>query len=154
MRLALMIQNLGATPVPFEHIDFISYKKDLKEQYRQLRLQVGPELARRVQRDVEAIRSGASLSAAAGQLVPLYPFTPERTIPNNRLRRQCRWKLVHTNFLSALHHAHQLAKTRGETNLRIYPCLVCNGIHIGHGKKGNWRTPKNEQYFTPFADNP
>jgi hypothetical protein len=41
MRLALMIQTLGATPVPFEHTDFLSYKKDLKKQYQMLKRELG-----------------------------------------------------------------------------------------------------------------
>jgi hypothetical protein len=73
MRLALLIKTLGATPVPFEHTDFLSYKKNLKEQYQQLKRELGPQLTRKVEKDVEAIRSGISLSTAAGQLVPPLP---------------------------------------------------------------------------------
>jgi hypothetical protein len=125
MRLALLIKTVGTEPVLFEHTDFRSYKKDLKKQYAQLRPQLDSKTIAQAEDAVQELLCNTSLSAAAGELVPLYPLTPERTTPNNRLRRQCRWKLVHTNFLSALHHPHQLSKARGETNLRIYPCLVC-----------------------------
>jgi hypothetical protein len=40
----------------------------------------------------------------------------------------CRRKLRHTNFLTALIHADRL----GDDDLRIYPCSVCQGLHVGH----------------------
>ena len=57
---------------------------------------------------------------------------PERTAPGRKLVRKCRRKLAHFDFLSALHHAHGLARRNGNDNLNIYPCLICNGIHVGH----------------------
>jgi hypothetical protein len=40
----------------------------------------------------------------------------------------CRRKLRHTNFLTALMHARLLQ----DDDLRIYPCSVCQGLHVGH----------------------
>jgi hypothetical protein len=40
----------------------------------------------------------------------------------------CRRKLRHTNFLTALMHADRL----GDDDLRIYPCPLCQGMHVGH----------------------
>jgi hypothetical protein len=40
----------------------------------------------------------------------------------------CRRKLRHTNSLSALLHASQLHAE----DLRIYPCPLCEGLHVGH----------------------
>jgi hypothetical protein len=62
------------------------------------------------------------------------PPLPVPTGPNKRLRRQCRKKLMHLNFLAALQHARHHCRYFGEDNFNIYPCLVCNGIHIGHRK--------------------
>jgi hypothetical protein len=43
----------------------------------------------------------------------------------------CRRKLRHTNFLTALMHAHRL----NDDDLRIYPCAVCKGLDVGHDPK-------------------
>ena len=134
MRLALYIKTMGAEPLPFEHTDFVSYQNDLEKQAEELKLHFGSKKDKEARRAVRGLIKATSLSIAAAGLVPLHSLTPVRTVPNNRLRRQCRRKLVHTNFLSALRHAHQLAQRSGDSNLRIYPCLVCNGIHIGHSK--------------------
>jgi hypothetical protein len=40
----------------------------------------------------------------------------------------CRRKLRHTNFLTALMHADRL----GDDDLRIYPCSMCQGLYVGH----------------------
>ena len=127
---------MGAEPLPFEHTDFVTYQKNLETQAEQLELQVGSKKAEEARRTVARGLNRTSLSLAAGSLVPLQAFTRECTAPNDRLRRQCRSKFVHTNFLSALHHLQQLTQTHGELGLGIYHCVVCNGIHIGHPKKG------------------
>jgi hypothetical protein len=44
----------------------------------------------------------------------------------------CRRKLRHRNYLSALHHARRL----GHPDLNIYPCSVCDGLHVGHNSTG------------------
>jgi hypothetical protein len=43
--------------------------------------------------------------------------------------RQCKRKFRHENYLTALHHAMQLSKN----DIVIYPCGICNGLHLGHG---------------------
>jgi hypothetical protein len=43
---------------------------------------------------------------------------------------ECRRKLCHTDYLSALWQARRLA----EENISIYPCNVCNGLHLGHDR--------------------
>jgi hypothetical protein len=72
--------------------------------------------------------------APARNISPPPPPLPVRTGPNKRLRRQCRKKLMHLNFLTALLHARHHFRYFGEDNFNIYPCQVCNGIHIGHRK--------------------
>ena len=133
MRLALYVKTLGADPLPFEHTDFVSYQKDLEKQAKQLELQVGSKKAKGAKRAVRGLLNRTPLSAAAAGLVPLYPlyrFAPLPIIACDANAARS-WS---TNFLSALHHVHQLAQRSGDSNLRIYPCLVCNGIHIGHSK--------------------
>jgi hypothetical protein len=113
----------------------------LQRQYEQLRIQLGFEKAGQARRSARREIKKLTLSLAAQGLVAPVPPTPPKprraktSVPNSHDKWNCRRKLAHTNFLSALHHAHQLAKAGGETNLRIYPCLVCKGIHIGHGRE-------------------
>ena len=46
-----------------------------------------------------------------------------------KYERQCQRKFRHENYLTALHHAMQLAKN----DIVIYPCGICDGLHLGHG---------------------
>ena len=48
---------------------------------------------------------------------------------NSRDRRNCRRKIRHPHYLSALLHACRL---RQDENLIIYPCSVCQHLHVGH----------------------
>lgn len=70
------------------------------------------------------------------------PPLPERTAPGRKLVRKCRRKLAHFDFLSALIHARHHSRHFGDHNLNIYPCQVCNGIHIGHRKTNKNTTGK------------
>jgi hypothetical protein len=160
MRLALYIKTLGAEPVSLQHNSYRDYAVALQQQYERLRIELGSEEADQARRSARREIKRLTLSSAAQDLIAPVPPTPPkprrariqassspapahhaaaqipaRTGPNSHDKWNCRRKLAHSNFLSALHHAHQLAKVRGETNLRIYPCLVCKGIHIGHGRK-------------------
>jgi hypothetical protein len=47
----------------------------------------------------------------------------------SRNRRNCRRKIRHPHYLSALLHACRL---RQDENLIIYPCSVCQYLHVGH----------------------
>lgn len=40
----------------------------------------------------------------------------------------CKRKLRHVEYLSALLHASRL----GDPDLDVYPCPVCAGLHVGH----------------------
>jgi hypothetical protein len=53
---------------------------------------------------------------------------PPVAIGNDREVWNCRRKLRHVDFLSALKHASGL----GEQDIHIYRCQVCDGLHIGH----------------------
>jgi hypothetical protein len=48
-----------------------------------------------------------------------------------KLRWNCRPKLCHPGYLSALIHARKLENDE----LIIYPCPVCHHLHIGHAMK-------------------
>ena len=48
---------------------------------------------------------------------------------NSRDRRNCKRKLRHPHYLSALLHARCL---RQDENLTIYPCSVSRHLHVGH----------------------
>ena len=48
---------------------------------------------------------------------------------NSRDRRNCRRKIRHAHYLSALLHARCL---RQDETLIIYPCSVCQHLHVGH----------------------
>ena len=43
---------------------------------------------------------------------------------------KCKRKLRHTDYWSALLHARAL----GVEHMVIYPCPVCDGLHLGHTK--------------------
>ena len=49
----------------------------------------------------------------------------------SRDRRNCRRKLRHSHYLSALLHARKL---RQDENLTIYPCPFCQYLHVGHAR--------------------
>lgn len=49
--------------------------------------------------------------------------------PTKRDVWNCRRKLRHVHYLSALLHLVRL----GDPNMHAYPCSVCFGIHVGHG---------------------
>ena len=48
----------------------------------------------------------------------------------SKLRWNCRRKLCHPDYLSALMHARRL----NDDELIIYPCRICHHLHIGHMK--------------------
>jgi len=48
----------------------------------------------------------------------------------SKLRWNCRRKLCHPDYLSALIHARRLQ----DDALIIYPCRICHHLHIGHMK--------------------
>jgi hypothetical protein len=57
----------------------------------------------------------------------------------SKLRWNCRRKLCHPHYLSALIHARKL----NDDELIIYPCPICHHLHIGHPMKQ--RTPQQKK---------
>ncbi len=56
----------------------------------------------------------------------------------SKLRWNCRRKLCHPDYLSALMHARKL----NDDELSIYPCPLCHHLHVGHMKQ---RTPQQKK---------
>ncbi len=54
--------------------------------------------------------------------------TMEPALPKPKDMWNCRRKIRHSDYLSAMKHASRFAKE----NLDIYPCIVCGGMHVGH----------------------
>jgi hypothetical protein len=64
---------------------------------------------------------------------------------SSRDRRNCRCKIRHPHYLTALLHARRL---RQDDNLVIYPCCLCRHLHVGHSRKMKRRRPL--VYATPW----
>jgi hypothetical protein len=60
--------------------------------------------------------------------------------PNRKDLWNCRRKLSHCDYLSALLHARRLPDRSGKFMLNIYPCVVCGGLHVGRSKFGSSRS--------------
>jgi hypothetical protein len=63
---------------------------------------------------------------------------PEAVGYNSRDRRNCRRKIRHPHYLTALLHARRL---RQDNNLIIYPCCFCQHLHVGHSRKMKRKRP-------------
>ena len=56
----------------------------------------------------------------------------------SRDRSNCRRKLCHPDYLSALLHARRL---RPDDDIVIYPCRICCRLHVGHASKMSSKQP-------------
>ena len=56
----------------------------------------------------------------------------------SRDRWNCRRKLCHPHYLSALLHARRLPP---EDDIVIYPCSICCRLHVGHANKMTSKRP-------------
>lgn len=155
IRFAVYIDLLGAIPIPYNGQSFKAFAAELDRQYQQLKtgldaqiisgaLKSGrilirehgfAEIERRLadagtldlleHRPLRIAPRTADLSIGPQSIASLID---ERIAPESRLIRNCRRKLRHTNYLTALLHARRLQ----EPDLQIYPCSLCQGLHIGH----------------------
>jgi hypothetical protein len=145
MRLVAYIRTAGVEPIPFNHRDFQAYRADIQRQYQTLRSSMDEEAGRQARLAGRALVRLKTLDGAAGDVVPINVSpgrkhqrtaqapTPSISVaprPDPTLRdlQNCRRKLRHLNFLSALHHAKRL----GDPDLHVYPCPICSGLHVGH----------------------
>jgi hypothetical protein len=154
-RLSLYIHALGGTPSPYTGQPLPTYAEELQQQYQKLKEKLGPEASRAARMAGRAAIRKHGLAKAASEFACSGGSTPDnlrgtvnepnqQDSPKSRQetlngagsasevsRRElsnCRRKLRHTNFLTALMHADRL----GDDDLRIYPCSVCQGLHVGH----------------------
>ena len=154
MRLIAYIRAVGAEPLPFSHPTFRAYRADLQRQYEMIRSGMDDEAGRQARLMGRALVRLKTLQGAAGDMVPItlspadkrtgsrridfndfelhvhipsHPVAPEFNLAPRDVRN-CKRKLRHVDFLSALRHAVRL----GDSDLHVYPCPVCFGLHVGH----------------------
>lgn len=72
--------------------------------------------------------SGSKPKDHLSQIQAASSSVAEMKEPTSRDVRNCKRKLRHLNFLSALQHVAGL----GNPDLHVYPCPVCSGLHVGH----------------------
>lgn len=152
LRFCVYIQALGAVPVPYEGQALKVYLVELQQQYEKLQQELGPEIARAARVAGRITLRGRGFAHAAtifpipvppvpkkrgGVSSPQKARTPNPPVqtgePNPRAAARaalfnCLRKIRHPNFLSALLHARRLK----DEDIRIYPCAVCDGLHVGH----------------------
>ena len=161
-RLSLYIDALGGVPSPFTGQPLSTYAEELQQQYQRLKEIHGPEASRAARIAGRAAIREHGLAKAASEFACSIGPTPDSlrgavgelerqdspklrqetsnvAVPaseaNHRELSNCRRKLRHTNFLTALFHADRL----GDDDLRIYPCPLCQGLHVGHDPESRAR---------------
>jgi hypothetical protein len=154
-RLTLYIKALGGIPNHHTGQHLPTYVAELQRQYQRLREELGPEACRASRIAVRAAIRKYGLARAASEFAcsdrpnldnvrgpvaeqkqqnsPSRPLVAMNlaepaSVTSRRELSNCRRKLRHTNFLSALLHASQLR----DDDLLIYPCPLCDGLHVGH----------------------
>ena len=154
-RISVYIRALGGVPSPYTGQPFTKYIEELQQQYQRLREELGPEvsLAARIAGQAAIRKHGLAKAAnefacSGGSAQDNLGGTSDEPKQQDSLKSRqetldavglagevsprelsnCRRKLRHTNFLTALMHADRL----GDDDLRIYPCPLCHGLHVGH----------------------
>jgi hypothetical protein len=154
-RLSLYINAMGEIPSPYTGQPLPTYAEELQQQYQRLKETHGLEASRdariagRAAIRKDGLAKAASEFACSGGSAPdnLRGTVDEPKQQDSPKSRQdtfnesgsaseasprelsnCRRKLRHTNFLTALMHADRL----DDDDLRIYPCPLCQGLHVGH----------------------
>jgi hypothetical protein len=150
LRLALYIEVMGSVPSVYGGQPLSAYAIVLQQQYQALRHDLGPEAsaaARGAGRELIRTKGFPEIQKMfACLLSPVYrqpdggthegtsviyravtsEAEKERLLRKGRLN--CRRKLRHLDYLTALLHARRLE----EQDLNIYPCSICGGLHVGH----------------------
>jgi hypothetical protein len=125
------LREMGVTPVAFQHRSFRDYHADLQRQ------RAGVELSAKesdcLRKKVRSVVAELGLESVVGEWVP-------RTIaseiaskaseppPSKTHVHECRRKLSHVDYLAAMNHAAKI----DDGAVQIYPCGVCDGLHVGH----------------------
>lgn len=146
MWLTIYLRMAGATPHPYKHQTEHLYVADLQRQLSDVRRNLGENEWHRLQHSArQLVRTNSfEIVAADNHLLggeseagqqdakqsrpAPSASAAECRVPTASEKWNCRRKLRHPDYLSALRHAANLA----EPDLRIYPCSVCLGLHIGH----------------------
>jgi hypothetical protein len=146
MWLNVYLRLAGVDPIPFRHRTQTLHVADLQRQLSAVQRNFTEQDWLQFRRAARKLVRAGSLEAIAtghervnSSEIPLQreatasrslvtAATTNRTGPTATERWNCNRKLKHTNYLSALQHAIQL----DDSNLRIYPCSVCFGLHVGH----------------------
>jgi hypothetical protein len=156
MWLIAHIRAAGAEPLPFEQNSYRSYLSSLLRQYNTIRAGMDKESKRQARlagralvrlNTLERVAAGvmpvdlpsavqSSRASNGGYSVrdsadipahaPIAATAPSR--PTKRDVWNCRRKLRHVDYLSALLHLVRL----GDQDMHAYSCSVCQGIHVGH----------------------
>jgi hypothetical protein len=158
MWLIAHIRAIGAEPLPFAHQSYRSYLAALQLQYDTTRAGMDKESRRQARLAARALMRRHTLNGFAPDVMPLKltssvvpskepaevhrspstgntldtaSLSSRNTLHTKRTARDienCKRKLRHTNYLSALFHLVSL----GDVGLHAYPCEFCDGIHVGH----------------------
>jgi hypothetical protein len=158
MRFVAYIRAAGFDPMPCDHQSYHSYRACLQRQYGTIRAGMDQESGRQARLAGRRLVRLSTLKGAAGDIVPnelpsvvqsnpmcevrRSPSTNSKipatslssvttTLPGNPTKKDlanCRRKLRHVDYLSALFHLIRL----GDLGLHAYPCELCDGIHVGH----------------------
>lgn len=154
-RLSLYIKALGGIPSQDTGQHLPMYVAELQQQYQSLREKLGPEACRASRIAARAAIRKYGLAKAASDFAcsdRLNPANVRETMAEHKQQEppsrppavmnsaglesatssrelsNCRRKLRHPDFLSALSHASRLR----DDDLHIYPCPLCDGLHVGH----------------------
>jgi len=155
MRLAVYIRELGVPPVALRGADYLGWERALQKQYQQLRESLGKEAGQAARVRGRSLIRKQGLREAVGELVPPVPRTDRKkgsraqpvhsdgsaqtsvepmaaalhprsvAVPNPVT---CQRKYRHVNFLTAMLHARRIHSP----GLHVYPCDICDGLHVGH----------------------
>lgn len=145
MWLTIYLRMAGVEPLPFRHRTHRLYAADLQRQLSTIERRLGGEKLDELRRQARELVRASSLHSVStgnrpaesnGKTCQQKPTQGSRAVssefvrfePTASQRWNCRRKLKHINYLSALHHARHL----GDPDLLIYPCPICLGLHVGH----------------------
>jgi len=157
LRFCVYIRAIGGEPVPFRHGSHREWALDLQRQHERLRRGTDPEHVKAAKSSAKALIRQMGYRKAAEEVVPVqvggagvqspcvhcgdysHLHAPaiadaideaqaaERGDADRLAELQCRRKLRHANYWTAVQHALHLGR-----DVRTYPCPVCEGIHCGH----------------------
>jgi hypothetical protein len=125
------LKVMGVTPIALRHRSFRDYHADLQRQ--RAAVEISAKESDSLRKKVRAVVAKLGLESVAGEWVP-------RTIaseiasraseppPSKTHVHECRRKLSHADYLAAMNHAAKI----DDGAVQIYPCEVCDGLHVGH----------------------